>query len=65
MHVLTWSVLDVMNNFYNTNVPVEEIVWIKPLPYYLDCFDKSYPKLPLNRDNGTFYLQFMNITQGT
>ena len=34
-------------------------------PYYLDWFERSYPNVPLDRDDGPFCLQCMNGIQGT
>ena len=64
MHRLTVSILDVSNAFQNTNVPIHEIVYVSPPPYYLDCFEIYYPNVPFNRDCGPFCLQFMNGVQG-
>ena len=52
------------NAFQNTNVPIHERVCVIPPPYYLDWFEKSYPNVPLNRDDGTFFLRCMNVIQG-
>ena len=45
--------------------PIHEIVCIIPPPYYLDCFEISYPNAPLNIYNDPFYLQCMNGIQET
>ena len=37
---------------------------VSPPPYYIDWFERSYPNVPLNRDDGPFFLQFMNGVQG-
>ena len=65
MHRLTERILDVSNVFYNTNVTIHEIVCVGPPPYYIDFFERYYPNVPLNRDNGTFCLSCMNGIQGT
>ena len=65
MHRLTSRILDVSNAFQNTNVPIHEIVCVSPPPYYLDWFERSYPNVPLNRDDGPICLQCMNGIQGT
>ena len=65
MHRLTGSILDVSNAFQNTNVPIHEIVCVSPPPYCLDWFERSYPNVPLNRDDGPFFLQCMNGIQKT
>ena len=65
MHRLTARILDVSNAFQNTNVPIHERVCVSPPPYYLDWFERSYPNVPLNRDDGPFCLQCMNGIQGT
>ena len=65
MHRLTARVLDVSNAFKNTNFPIHEIVCVSPHPYYIDWFERSYPNVLLNRDDGPFCLQCMNGIQGT
>ena len=64
MHRLTSRVLDVNNTFQNTNVPIREIVFVSPPPYYLDWFEIYYTNVPLNKDYGPFFLQCMNGIQG-
>ena len=64
MHRLTDRIVDVSNIFQNTNVPIHERVCVSPPPYYIDWFERSYPNVPLNRDDGTFCLQCMNGIQG-
>ena len=49
----------------STNVPIHERVCVGPLPYYLYWFEKYYPNVPLNLDDGLFYPQCMNGIQGT
>ena len=63
MHRLTEKILDVSNAFQNTNVPIYERVCVMPPPYYLDCFEISYPNVTLNTDYGPFYIQCMNGIQ--
>ena len=58
-------ILDVSNAFQNTIFPIHERFCVIPPPYYLDCFEISYPNVPLNRDDGSFFPQYMNIIQGT
>ena len=41
-------------------LPIHERVCVSPSPYYLDWFENSYPDVPLNRDDGTFCIQYMN-----
>ena len=65
MHRLTASILDVSNEFQNTNVMIHERVSVGPPTYYLDWFERSYPNIPLNRDDGPFCLKCMNGIQGT
>ena len=65
MHRLTAIILDFSNAFQNKNVPIHERVCVMPPPYYLDSFERSYPNVPLNRDDGPFCLQCMNGIQGT
>ena len=64
MHRLTARILDVSNAFQNKNVPIHERVCVRSPPYYLDWFERSYPNVPLNRDDGPFCLQCMNGIQG-
>ena len=56
--------LMVSNVFQNTNVPIHKRVCVITPPYYLDWFDRSYPNVSLNRDEGPFCLQCMNWIQG-
>ena len=35
MHILTGRILDVINEFHNTNVPIHERVCVSPPTYYL------------------------------
>ena len=65
IHRLTARILDVSNAFQNTNVMIHERVSVGPPTYYLDWFERSYPNVPLNRYDGTFFLQRMNGIQGT
>ena len=65
IHRLITRVLYVRNDFQNKNVPVKEIFFITPYPYYLDLSDKSYPNFPLNRDNGSLCLKRINRMQVT
>ena len=63
MHRLTTMILDVSNLFQNANVPIHEIFFVIPTPYYLDLFERPYPNVPLNRDDGPFFLQLINGIQ--
>ena len=65
MHRLTSRILDVGNAFQNINVSIHERVCVSPPLYYIDWVKISYPNVPLNRDYGTFFLQCMNVIQGT
>ena len=65
MHIFTASILDVSNAFQNTNVPIHGRVCVIPSPYYLNWFEISYPNVPINRYDGSFYLQRMNLIKGT
>ena len=65
MHRLTARSLEVGNAFQNKNVPIHERVYVSPPTYYIDWFERPYPNVPLNRDYGPFYLQCMNVIQGT
>ena len=64
MHRITARILDVSNVFQNTNVPIHERFCISAPPYYLDWFERSYPNVTLNQDDGTFFSQRMNVIQG-
>ena len=65
MHRLAARILDVSNALQNKNVPIHERVCFSPPPYYLDWFERYYPNIPLNRDDGQFLLHYMNVIQGT
>ena len=65
MHRLTASILDVINAFQNTNVPIHEIFCVSPVPYYLYLCERYCPNVPLKRDDSPFFLQCMNGIQGT
>ena len=65
MHRFTVRILDVINEFQNTNVAIQTRVCVSPPPYYLDCFERFYLNVSLNRDDGPFYIQCMNGIQGT
>ena len=55
IHRLTTRIWDVIN----------EIVCVIPTPYYLECLEKHYPNVSINRDDGSFCIQCMNGIQGT
>ena len=55
MHRLTASILDVSNAFQDTHVTIHERVCVSPPPYYLDWFERSYPNIPLNIEDGPFF----------
>ena len=61
IHRLTASILDVSNAFQKTKFPIHEIVCVSPPPYYLDWFEISYPNVPLNLDDSTFFIQCMDV----
>ena len=63
MHILTGMILDVSNAFQNTNVPINERVCVIPPPYYINWFERSYPNVTLNLDDGTCYPRCMNVIQ--
>ena len=65
MYRITARVLYVSNAFQNKNVIIHERVCVSPPPYYLYCFETSYPNVPLNRYNGPFCLKCMNVIEGT
>ena len=52
MHRHTANILDVINAFHNTNVPIYERVCVSPPPYYIDWFEISYPNVTLNVEEG-------------
>ena len=64
MHRLTARIFYVSNTLHNTTVPIHEIVCVITPPYYIYCFEKYYPNVPLNWDEGPFCLQHTNIIQG-
>ena len=63
IHRLIDRILDVINSFQNIDVTIHEIVCVSLPPYYFDWFEISYPNVPLNRDDGPFFLQCMNEIQ--
>ena len=65
MYKLNDRILDVSNAFQNANITIHERVCVSTSPYYLESFERYYPNVPLNQDEGTFCLQFMNGIQGT
>ena len=65
MHRITASILDASKSFQNKIFPIHERVCVNPPAYYLDWFDRYYPNVTLNLDEGTFLLQCMNVIQGT
>ena len=48
MHKLTVNILDVSNEFQNTNIPIYERFCVSPSPYYLDWLEVSYPNIIIN-----------------
>ena len=64
MHIITATILDVSDSFQNTNLTIHKRLYVSPPPYYLDWFEKYYPNVSLNRDEGPFCLQCMNGIQG-
>ena len=65
IHRLATRILGVSNAFHNTNVPIHERVCVSPPTYYLDWFEIFYHNVPINLDDGPFFLQCMNGVQGT
>ena len=65
MNRLTAMILDFSNSFHNKNFPIHKIVCVITTPYYLEWFEISYPNVPLNIYYGPFFLQCMNVIQGT
>ena len=55
----------ISNAFKNKNVHIRERVCFSSPPYYIDLFERSYSNVPLNRDDGLFFPQCMNVIQGT
>ena len=43
VHRLSARIFYISNNLQNANVPIHEIVFPIPTPYYLDCLDKYTP----------------------
>ena len=64
MHRLTTSILYVSNAFHNKNIPIREIVYVSTVHYYLDWFEKYYSNVPLNQNDGSLFIQCMNLIQG-
>ena len=64
MHRLTDSILNIGNAFQNKNVTIHERFCVSPPPYYLDWFEKYFPNVTLNQDDGTFTLKYTNGIQG-
>ena len=60
MHRITARILDASKSFQNKNFPIHERVCVNPPAYYLDWFDRYYPNVTLNLDEGTFLLQCLN-----
>ena len=65
MHRPTDRILDVSNAFKNKNVTILDRVCVSPPPYYRDWFERSYPNVPLNQDDGPFFFQFMKTRSNT
>ena len=55
MYISTFRILDVRNDFKNTNVLINERVCVIPPTYYIDWFEKDYHIIPLNEYEGTFF----------
>ena len=54
MHRLTSRILGISYYFQNKNNPIHKRVCVSPPPYYVDWFEKYYPNVTLNWDNGPF-----------
>ena len=65
MHRLNDRVLDVSNEFQNTQFSICERVYVSPPLYYLELFELSYPHVTLNQGYGPFFLQCINGMQVT
>ena len=63
MHRLTVNIFDVSNAFQNTHISIHERVCASTPPYDIYWFETSYPNIPLNQDDGSFFLQCMNGIQ--
>ena len=63
MHRLTSMILNIINDFHNTNFPINERDCVSPLTYYLDWFEIYYPNDLLNKYDVPFFLQCMNEIQ--
>ena len=44
IHILTAIILYAINAFQNKKFPAHEIVYVSTPPYYLDWFERYYPK---------------------
>ena len=64
MNTLTARILDVSNGFQNKNVPINERFCVSTPPNYLDWFDRSYSNVTINRYEGPFFPQSMDVIQG-
>ena len=64
MHRINSRILDVNNDFQNTNVTINERVYVTPPPYYMDWFGFLNPNVHLNLDDGPFCLRSTNVIQG-
>ena len=66
MHRLIASILDVSNAFQNKNLPlIKEFVSVHHLIISTGLkVERSYPNVPLNKDNCPFFLHCMNGIKG-
>ena len=65
MHRLTERILDVSDEFHNTNVPIHESFCVSTPPYYLGWFEITYPNVLFNQCYGPFFHQLIHLIQGT
>ena len=62
---LILAILDVVNCFQNTMIPIEKCLYITLSPYYLEWFTETWPEVQLEPDeNNQYVVQTLNGIQG-
>ena len=64
IHIRNYRIVKVSNEFKNKNDTIHERVCVIPLPYCIYWFERYYPNVPLNQDDGPFCIQHKNGIQG-